>query len=242
MGKKLLEPPYRDPAELRTAARKELFQGRYSTVKYSKTAVSAVAKLPDGTFKATDATGSEWVGDKLVLGTGVTDILPDLPGFAECWGKQIYHCMFYHGFEDTGAKSAGLLAIPPLINKHMCFTLACMVRQFSASLTYYTNANQQLTDEVQLLLKPEAAMKVDARQIARVEPTAGGGITVHFANGTSVHEAFLAYQPKTEANVGMAKELELSPSRAELKVNSPFNKTNVAGCFAMGDVSTTLKA
>src|SRR5437588_12404611 len=80
---------HRDPAELRTAARKELFQGRYSTVKYSKTAVSAVAKLPDGTFKATDATGSEWVGDKLVLATGVTDILPDLPGFAGCWGKQM---------------------------------------------------------------------------------------------------------------------------------------------------------
>ncbi|KAH9203447.1 thioredoxin reductase [Leptodontidium sp. 2 PMI_412] len=209
---------HQDPAELRTAARKELFQGRYSTVKYSKTAVSAVAKLPDGTFRATDATGSAWVGDKLVLATG-------------CWGKQIYHCMFCHGFEDTGAKSAGLLAIPPLINKDMCFTLACMVRQFSASLTYYTNANQQLTNEIQLLLKPEAAMKVD-------------GITVHFADGTSVHEAFLAYQPKTEANVGMVKDLglEISPSGADLKVNAPFNDTNVAGCFAVGDVSTPLKA
>ena len=156
--------------------------------------------------------------------------------------------MFCHGYEDTGTKSAGLLAIPPLINKDMCFTLACMVRQFSASLTYYTNGNQQLTDEIQLLLKPkpEAAMKVDDRQIARVEPAAGGGITVHFADGTSAHEAFLAYQPRTEANVGMVKDLglELSPSGAEVKVNvnTHFNDTSVAGCFAVGDVSTPLKA
>lgn len=77
------------PEELRAAARKELFEGRYSTVKLSNTAVKAVTKLQDGSFKAVDAAGTEWVGDKLVLATGVRDLLPDIPGFAECWGKHM---------------------------------------------------------------------------------------------------------------------------------------------------------
>lgn len=152
--------------------------------------------------------------------------------------------MFCHGFEDTGAKSAGVLAIPPLINKDMCFALASMARQFSASLTYYTDANQQLADDIQALLKPGAAMKLDTRKIARLEPATGGGVTVCFADGSSVHEAFLVYHPKSEANVGMVKDLglELSPSGAELKVTPPFNETSVQGCYAVGDVSTPLKA
>lgn len=158
-----------------------------------------------------------------------------------------YHCMFCHGFEDTGAKSAGVLAVPPLVNKDMCFALASMARQFAASLTFYTDANQQLADDIQPLLKTGAAMQVDTRKIASLEPAAGsggGGVTVRFADGSSAHEAFLVYHPKSEANVGMVADLglELSPSGAEVQVTPPFNETSVPGCYAVGDVSTPLKA
>lgn len=151
--------------------------------------------------------------------------------------------MFCHGFEDTGAKSAGVLALGAFVNKDMCFALASMARQFAASLTFYTDANQQLADEIQPLLKPDVGMKIDVRKIERLEPSAGG-VTVFFTDGSSAHQAFLVYHPKSEANVGMVKDLglELSPSGAELKVSSPFNETSVPGCYAFGDVGSPLKA
>ncbi|EOD43302.1 putative thioredoxin reductase protein [Neofusicoccum parvum UCRNP2] len=232
------------PAELRAAARKELLEGRYNTIKLSETAVKVVTKLPDGSFKATDAAGREWIGDKLVLATGVRDVLPDIPGFAQCWGRSIYHCMFCHGFEDTGAQSAGVLALADLAKKEQCYALASMAQQFAASLTFYTDADQQLADDIQSMLKPSSDMTVETKKIDRLEPATGGGVNVFFADGSSAHEAFLVYQPKMEANVGMVADLclELSPSGAEVKVTPPFNETSVPGCFAVGDVSTPMKA
>ncbi|KAH7048222.1 thioredoxin reductase [Macrophomina phaseolina] len=226
---------HHNPAELRAAARKELLEGRYNTIKLSETAVKAVTKLPDGSFKAIDAAGSEWIGDKLVLATGVRDVLPAIPGFAQCWGKSIYHCMFCHGFEDTGAKSAGVLALADLVKKEQCYALASMARQFAASLTFYTDAHQQLADDIQSMLKPSSGMTVETKKIDRLEPATGGGVNVFFADGSSVHEAFLVYHPKTEANVGMSVG-------GEVTVTPPFNETSVPGCFAFGDVSTPLKA
>jgi thioredoxin reductase len=36
---------------------------------------------------------------KLVFATGVRDVLPAIPGFAECWGISVLHCPYCHGYE-----------------------------------------------------------------------------------------------------------------------------------------------
>jgi gliotoxin/aspirochlorine biosynthesis thioredoxin reductase len=56
-------------------------------VKVSKTAV-AVADAVNGTaegFEVADQDGNTWHGRKLVLATGSRDIMPETPGFAQCW-------------------------------------------------------------------------------------------------------------------------------------------------------------
>lgn len=76
---------HKSPAEFREVARRELTQGRYSTVQIKDIAISEVKKNADGIFEATDAAGETWQGKTLVIGTGITDVLPDLPGYRECW-------------------------------------------------------------------------------------------------------------------------------------------------------------
>ena len=38
-------------------------------------------------------------GEALALATGLRDELPSVPGFAECWGKSIVHCLYCYGYE-----------------------------------------------------------------------------------------------------------------------------------------------
>lgn len=76
---------HKDPAEYRAAARRELIEGRYNSVQIKDIAIAKVEKLEDGSFKATDTTGTEWTGRKLVLATGSRDELLDIPGYRECW-------------------------------------------------------------------------------------------------------------------------------------------------------------
>ena len=35
----------------------------------------------------------------LVLATGMSYEVPDVPGFAELWGGDVFHCPFCHGWE-----------------------------------------------------------------------------------------------------------------------------------------------
>lgn len=76
---------HRNLADFRAAARRELVEGRYSTVEIKETAIMDVVRTAEGIFEATDAAGEIWRGKTLVLATGVTDNVPDLPGYKECW-------------------------------------------------------------------------------------------------------------------------------------------------------------
>jgi len=76
------------PSEFRASARANLLS-RYDTVSIRSIKVDSVVKTEDGYFEAMDCYGGKTVGRTVVLALGVTDLLPDLPGFAELWGRSM---------------------------------------------------------------------------------------------------------------------------------------------------------
>jgi thioredoxin reductase len=64
-----------------------------------------------GDFALTTASG-RFHAQRLILATGQRDILPDVPGLAECWGKTVVHCPYCHGYEladrPTGLMLGGM--------------------------------------------------------------------------------------------------------------------------------------
>jgi thioredoxin reductase len=71
-----------DPKDFREKAAKDL--ERYGSVTIEKIEVETLKQREDGIFEAT-AGGKTWTGKKAILATGVEDIYPDIPGYAECW-------------------------------------------------------------------------------------------------------------------------------------------------------------
>jgi thioredoxin reductase len=53
----------------------------------------------DGFVVVLGGDGGEVRTQALVLATGMTYEVPDLPGFAELWGGAVFHCPFCHGWE-----------------------------------------------------------------------------------------------------------------------------------------------
>jgi thioredoxin reductase len=82
---------HRAPAEFRASARKEI-SGRYDTIEVRTSRIESIRKLEDGTFEAVDSEQKKVVGKKVVVATGVTDVLPDIKGFSALWGKSMYVC------------------------------------------------------------------------------------------------------------------------------------------------------
>lgn len=94
----------RDPAEFRAIVRGEL--ASYDAVEVRDLAVATLARLDDGTFSAVLGDGTEVLSRTVVLATGLRDVMPDVPGFAEQWGRTIHVCPFCHGHEMSGKRIA----------------------------------------------------------------------------------------------------------------------------------------
>lgn len=94
----------RHPADFRSVVHAEL--AAYGDVEIRDLAATSVERLVDGTFEVTLADGSVVTARSLVLATGLRDVMPDIDGFAEQWGRTIHLCPFCHGHELGGKRIA----------------------------------------------------------------------------------------------------------------------------------------
>lgn len=89
----------RPPTEFRDLARADL--AAYATVEVRDTAATDVRR-GDGHFETTLSDGTVIPSAAVALATGVRDVLPDVPGLAEAFGRVAHHCPFCHGHELAG--------------------------------------------------------------------------------------------------------------------------------------------
>lgn len=84
------------PAAFAAAAWREL--AAYPSVALREEAALEVARAGDG-FRVVLATSAPLAAKRLILATGVFDVLPDVDGLAERWGKSVFVCPFCDGWE-----------------------------------------------------------------------------------------------------------------------------------------------
>src|SRR5258708_32185551 len=84
------------PLELLAAGRAEVagYGGQIMTG-----TVTALARLPGGSFEVTLADGSSRRARRVLVATGLVDEYPDVPGLRERWGRDVVHCPFCFGWE-----------------------------------------------------------------------------------------------------------------------------------------------
>jgi thioredoxin reductase len=99
-----------------------------------------------GRFRVTLSDGRAVQAHRVVLATGVEDVLPDIPGLAERWGQGVVHCPYCQGWERIGLP-LGVLALDEWAVHH-----AVHVARFSDDVTLYTNGDFPVTADQRELL------------------------------------------------------------------------------------------
>ena len=110
----------------------------YNTVEFLDGFVASGIKTGNG-FEVQIRTGETFSANKLIFATGIKDIMPDIPGFAACWGISVIHCPYCHGYEVRHQKT-GILA-----NGDTAFELASLLSNWTTDLTLYTNGKSTLS-------------------------------------------------------------------------------------------------
>jgi thioredoxin reductase len=62
-------------------------RARYSKVEYKAATIDTARKLENTVFEVVDDKGETYQGKRLVLATGVKDIMEDIPGYEHAWAR-----------------------------------------------------------------------------------------------------------------------------------------------------------
>ena len=94
------------PTEISTLAKLQV--EKYKSIEfYNGLAVNGLKTIHG--FEIITQNGDKFMAKKLIFATGVKDIMPNIKGFAACWGISVIHCPYCHGFEYINEKWEFLL-------------------------------------------------------------------------------------------------------------------------------------
>src|SRR5436190_19150806 len=95
----LLGHDHKPPLEILAEARQQL--ARYPTIRLVNARADSIFGAIDN-FSVLTGDGESLGARRLILSYGVADQMPDVPGFAEGWGRSIVPCPYCDGFEVAG--------------------------------------------------------------------------------------------------------------------------------------------
>ncbi|WP_429425343.1 NAD(P)/FAD-dependent oxidoreductase [Nocardia sp. GAS34] len=113
--------------------------GKAEFTRYGGTLVQASAvdahRAPDGRFEVRLDDGRPLSTRSVLVATGITDELPDIPGLSQRWGRVVHHCPHCHGYEVRGTNVAVVGSPMTAVSIH----LAALMRRYTSSVTFCVN-------------------------------------------------------------------------------------------------------
>jgi|SRR5690554_344674 len=220
------------PQDIANKARAQV--AAYPTVSFLEATAIKGEKTENG-FLITTMSDDSYAAEKLILATGVRDLLPDIKGFAACWGISVVHCPYCHGYEFRHRKT-GILA-----NADKAFHLASLVNNLTDDL-HILATNRADFDPEQLAKLEKHGIRIKESEIKEIEHEQGVMKSILFKDGS--RESFDALY----AAVPFAQHTDIPHSlgcemteHGYVKVDS-FQRTNIPGVFACGDNSSMMRS
>ncbi|WP_246147486.1 FAD-dependent oxidoreductase [Nonomuraea turkmeniaca] len=222
------------PHELLAAGREEVIG--YGGEIVTGTVVAA-ERGADG-FRVVLDDGSAVVADRLLLATGLVDELPDVPGLAERFGRDVLHCPYCHGWEVRD-QAIGVLATGPLAVHQ-----ALLWRQWSHDVTLFLHTGPELGAEQREQLAARDVTVVEG-PVAGLEVTGDGLAGVRLADGTVVACRALAVATRLTARTDLLAGLGLESEDQEMAGHvigtripaDAMGATNVPGVWVVGNAA-----
>lgn len=109
----------------------EILSGRARTVE----------RCDEGGFRVQVGGGHALIARRVLVATGLTEVLPDIDGIAEQWGRDVVHCPFCHGFELRDRRVVQIVTHP------MGLHAATLFRHLTDQLTIVVHSDGVAADD-----------------------------------------------------------------------------------------------
>lgn len=202
---------------------------KYSVQKIRKKIVSA-RRNNDGHFEVKDDQSGRYFAKKLLVATGLSDNLPDIPGFQECYGKSVFHCPYCDGWEMRSTR-LGVYAR----NKEG-WELALALKTWSDCVTIYTDGRNKIRPfQREHLLAND--VRINNKRITDLAHDDGALTAVKFADGSREDCDSLYFVNGYTQQCNLAEAFGCEISNKGVVITNRNQQTNIPGLYVAGDAS-----
>ncbi|MDN4493558.1 NAD(P)/FAD-dependent oxidoreductase [Ureibacillus aquaedulcis] len=215
------------PSEFKKIAKQDLM--KYPNFRlYNERAMDI--KKEAGFFSIYTESGNVYISRKVILSTGLVDVLPSIEGIHDFYGTSLFTCPFCDGWE---LKDLPLVLITENPN---AFHKIKLIYNWSRDLIVCTNGKNALSREQRELLLSKK-IKVIEDQIATLHGSGGKLKSIRFKNGNEIERkgGFVAAGLKQASTLAKSLGCKQLPNGG-IEIDH-FGRTNIAGVYASGDIS-----
>jgi thioredoxin reductase len=192
--------------------------------------VAAVTTSPGlHRFTVTLSDESRLHARRVLITTGLTDELPDVPGLRERWARDVLHCPYCHGYEVRDRRLAVLWNGPETVR------YAQIVRQWSPDVVLFAPASS---------VTSEQRTQLTARAIGIVEGTVDRLIVIddaldaiHLDDGRTIARDVAFVPPTFVPHDALLRDLGCALDENGWVITGPAGSTSTPGVWVAGNVA-----
>ena len=209
------------PAELLAA-------GRAEVAGYGVELIDDRVVAADRGFAIRLGSGRVLTARRLLIATGACDELPDVPGAAERWGRDLLHCPYCHGWEVRD-QPLGVLGTQPGAAQH-----ALLVRQWSVDVIFFAHTSGlPPAERVQLEAR---GIRVVTGEVSRLVVERDRLTGVELADGRVVPRAAVFIRPSNVPHAdGLLAGLGCAVGEPGFVMTDASGRTSTDGVWAAGN-------
>lgn len=225
----MLGHDHKPPLDILAEARRQL--ARYPAISLVNARAEEVSGGIDD-FSVLLGDGERLGARRLILSYGITDQMPDVPGFAESWGTSIVPCPYCDGFEVAGQHWGLVWSGPQSHNQVRLF------HDWTDRLTVFSDGHD-IPADIRADLERRNTPVFDGR-ITEITRHGGRNPTLKLDSGRDVAVDILFAHPRNKPSAGLHESLGLAtaatPLGIVLKVDER-RETSMPGIYAAGDLT-----
>lgn len=220
------------PREFLDLGRAQLKQ--YDTVEIIDAEVASATCEGGNRFSVTLTTGRTHLARKLLLATGVVDHVPAIPGFAELYGRSVFHCPYCDGWEvrdepwavyGTGERAYGL---------------ALELTTWTRDIVVCSDGPAEMDGRQRSRLE-RLGISIREDRVARLEGADGVLARVVFDTGTPLPRRALFFTTGQEQRSQLALALGCEFNDKGTVRTGKYETTHLPGLYVAGDASRAVQ-
>ena len=214
------------PSRFLDLGRKEVL--KYPGVRFAPVEVLTARRVGTG-FRVQLSGGKAVTARKLLIATGLFDILPRIPGFDELFGRSVFQCPYCDGWEMRNRPTAVYGRGARGLHMARAMTAWC------DDLLLCTDGRSGYSDLQRRQLERNGIRLVEKR-VVRLEGTRGRLRAVVFKDGDRIEREALFFDTPSRSQSKLAESLGCRFGRDNGVLCGDYEATSVPGVFVAGNI------